>query len=754
MKKETGKGRERNLERVRVTRTEAEELILELVEEDAAALVFTSAAGLQLLAHSRPRSSKGVESFSALLGETRLATKRLLVFAETVKPAGYVRHHLIYELRGARCVAADGSQTPPEADLLCTGLARGFFFSPTLDLSRRWDVEAAERTLFSVNWPLLERAVVLGGKAWRLSLIFGFVTTLRTADGRATLSLLLRCSYDPDELELVALCWRSGAALKAATVSFLRKPAADVLLAASNQRLKGRSVVLLNAQDDSEKDAEQRHRLLLRDLTSKSGVTYCRCDPRAEPPKHVFGIFEAANAISFDAAGGLETTLNYAVLCLLGAEVRETTHGFLPGLFHAQTRACLYAVGLIVGDASPAAIDGLLGWSYSSALERLSARFSALLACPKQKEASTFQHESPSTDYSPKYRLSASLLEKNVSPDFLSSEVFEASPARSERLAPACAPDRREVLRLLQQPGCANGLKLLLLTWNVAGLSPNVQPERLHPLVLRVEDHAPDLLVIGLQEIVELKMNLKNIRSFMLGEEVCRGWRRLFQHCLPQYTVVFSKALVGLQSLVMARRGLCAQSTDVEDWMVRLGTMSLGNKGSISFSVMIEGFLLSFCNCHLTAGSSAEDQLARVADLEDILIELGSVKSRKKFSYSFLFGDLNFKTRLTAPELLRGLRAEGKAYADFCAHDEWTTLLREVSFMQQWQEAPVAFPPTYKFVKGTLELEERGGRAPAWTDRVLFRAETAHLEPLEYSSVPLPLSDHMPVFLCCQLSRR
>lgn len=67
-----------------------------------------------------------------------------------------------------------------------------------------------------------------------------------------------------------------------------------------------------------------------------------------------------------------------------------------------------------------------------------------------------------------------------------------------------------------------------------------------------------------------------------------------------------------------------------------------------------------------------------------------------------------------------------------------------------FDEGAIAFPPTYKFQAGTMMYEKRPEkklRAPAWCDRILWRARVPdHVALQSYDAVlPLTLSDHKPV---------
>lgn len=55
-----------------------------------------------------------------------------------------------------------------------------------------------------------------------------------------------------------------------------------------------------------------------------------------------------------------------------------------------------------------------------------------------------------------------------------------------------------------------------LITWNVGGLVPK-HPDQLHSLLQGLSEQKPEILVIGLQEIFEMKG--KNLKQFMTSDE-------------------------------------------------------------------------------------------------------------------------------------------------------------------------------------------------------------------------------------------
>eukprot|EP00601_Ochromonadales_sp_CCMP2298_P007240 CAMPEP_0173198448 /NCGR_PEP_ID=MMETSP1141-20130122/16691_1 /TAXON_ID=483371 /ORGANISM="non described non described, Strain CCMP2298" /LENGTH=254 /DNA_ID=CAMNT_0014123239 /DNA_START=218 /DNA_END=982 /DNA_ORIENTATION=- len=74
---------------------------------------------------------------------------------------------------------------------------------------------------------------------------------------------------------------------------------------------------------------------------------------------------------------------------------------------------------------------------------------------------------------------------------------------------------------------------------------------------------------------------------------------------------------------------------------------------------------------------------------------------------------------------------------------------RKKGVFEGFSEGPLNFPPTYKFIPGTEEYDQRAEkkmRVPAWCDRVLWRSHrNTDVSQLLYCSHPLRLSDHKPI---------
>eukprot|EP00798_Chlamydomonas_sp_ICE-L_P003561 gene3561-13633_t len=92
------------------------------------------------------------------------------------------------------------------------------------------------------------------------------------------------------------------------------------------------------------------------------------------------------------------------------------------------------------------------------------------------------------------------------------------------------------------------------------------------------------------------------------------------------------------------------------------------------------------------------------------------------------------------------------------ANDQLKIQQKKGRAFQGFQEQPIHFPPTFKFIPGTDEYSMK--RIPSWTDRVLTKCNGNDnmrfaIKPLYYCSiVELKESDHRPVVAGYELAIR
>ncbi|GJW07529.1 type IV inositol polyphosphate 5-phosphatase 7-like protein [Tanacetum coccineum] len=113
----------------------------------------------------------------------------------------------------------------------------------------------------------------------------------------------------------------------------------------------------------------------------------------------------------------------------------------------------------------------------------------------------------------------------------------------------------------------------------------------------------------------------------------------------------------------------------------------LGNKGSVSFSMLLHQTSFCFVCTHLTFGQKEGDELRRNSEFMEII---------KKTSRIIWLGDLNYRIALSY--------WSAKALVEM---QNWRALLEKDQLrieqirgrvFQGWNEGKIYFPPTYKYL--------------------------------------------------------
>ena len=177
-----------------------------------------------------------------------------------------------------------------------------------------------------------------------------------------------------------------------------------------------------------------------------------------------------------------------------------------------------------------------------------------------------------------------------------------------------------------------------------------------------------------------------------------------------------------------------------------------GNKGGVACRLDAFGASVCVINSHLPAGQSHPEE--RNATYSEVLagLEKGFASARGgphppplAHDLCVWLGDLNY--RIDQPnELVRRRIAAGEA-ASLLPADQLKQAQGAGLAFEEFREAPVHFPPTYKYDAGTNAYDtSEKARTPSWTDRVLWRArEAGAVEPRAYTcSQAVMISDHKP----------
>lgn len=214
-----------------------------------------------------------------------------------------------------------------------------------------------------------------------------------------------------------------------------------------------------------------------------------------------------------------------------------------------------------------------------------------------------------------------------------------------------------------------------------------------------------------------------------------------------------------MRLVIMVRPSVAVQVEVVHVSAQNTGRAGLANKGGIVAELLVNGRTrLSFLTAHLEAHEGAIKYQTRVSTMADILS--GTKQKQHDCSltahYSFVMGDLNFRTEL--PNHLKLGEAEHKQRVrDMVAGKDWEALnsvdelhraLRNKDCLVGYQTLFCNFPPTFK-VERRAGYEYIDKRRPSYTDRVLWKTNHGldnKVRPLVYEPIDdFTSSDHKPV---------
>jgi hypothetical protein len=255
----------------------------------------------------------------------------------------------------------------------------------------------------------------------------------------------------------------------------------------------------------------------------------------------------------------------------------------------------------------------------------------------------------------------------------------------------------------------------------------------------------PDIYIIGLQEIVSL--NAKNIMLSSNSSKV-DFWRNLICKNLGEidkYVLLKSLDLVGIYLVVFIKESLKENVRNIDSFIVKSGLLgTMGNKGSclMRFNYLDTSLAIS-CN-HLTAGGSHVG--ARINEITDILTKTFNGKKEIKFrdhDIQFIFGDLNFRVDLDMNTCLQMISSGN--YQALTVYDQLIKAKTVSTSLIDLDEGNITFPPTYKYVVGTSEYDQKKKRIPSWCDRILFK-RNERIKVLDYNRVDYTHSDHKPIY--------
>ncbi len=207
----------------------------------------------------------------------------------------------------------------------------------------------------------------------------------------------------------------------------------------------------------------------------------------------------------------------------------------------------------------------------------------------------------------------------------------------------------RELTRRVSEFCTYRKLKTLQLTWNLDAAEPgdltgsSQNADFLSQVITSA--NRPDVIVFGLQELIDLEDKRLAAKSLLLGKRKVgnelgdrissqyRDWldklidtvNQVAQSTDETYVMVHSELLVGLMSCTFVRAKEAASLRDVSTGKIKTGIMSglYGNKGAILARMVIDDTSVCFVNCHLAAGQrrirQRNEQVVSIVEKEEAL---------------------------------------------------------------------------------------------------------------------------------------
>ncbi|XP_030218327.1 inositol polyphosphate 5-phosphatase K isoform X1 [Gadus morhua] len=269
-----------------------------------------------------------------------------------------------------------------------------------------------------------------------------------------------------------------------------------------------------------------------------------------------------------------------------------------------------------------------------------------------------------------------------------------------------------------------DAFRLYMVTWNVGTAEPPPDVDSL----LQLDAQPPvDLYVIGLQEV---NSNPLRFISDMMVED---SWSHMLMNTMAPrgYVKMTSVRMQGLLLLLFCKQAHVPFIRDIRTTYTRTGIFGYwGNKGGVSVRFSFYGHMLCFLNCHLAAHMNYAlqrvDEFEYILDTQDFEEDTPHVLDHKVV---FWFGDLNFRIADHGMHFLRS-SINSERYNLLWQKDQLLMMKKKEAFLQEFDEGPLCFKPSYKFDRNGDTYDTSGKkRKPAWTDRILWRVKPKTLAP-------------------------
>ena len=234
-----------------------------------------------------------------------------------------------------------------------------------------------------------------------------------------------------------------------------------------------------------------------------------------------------------------------------------------------------------------------------------------------------------------------------------------------------------------------------------------------------------DLVIIGLQEIIEMKS--KNWSKIISNnnEDSLKEWIDNLTRCFEDFEIVTNVSMLGLLSIVLLRKSM-VDFFDIavfEHEQIKMGLMNMANKGGLFLRLKINFEHIGIFNCHLAAGFNTKSYMKRQ---ENLLGLANYLELQKDLTLSFILGDMNFRTSVTCSEAEKLISQYIKDdptgenimhLQQLLKSDELIEYMKysKGTVLERFVEAPITFVPSYKWVIGkNVYNYDNEKKAPSW----------------------------------------
>lgn len=212
------------------------------------------------------------------------------------------------------------------------------------------------------------------------------------------------------------------------------------------------------------------------------------------------------------------------------------------------------------------------------------------------------------------------------------------------------------------------------------------------------------------------------------------------------YECLGSKQMVGILLSVYVLKKHRPAISEVATEIMTTGILGvMGNKGAVATRFRFHDSTFCILNAHFNAHQ--QNVARRNQDYRDIctiIFNIPEVGPVTIFDHDNIFwmGDLNY--RIDLPDDLVREKIKQQQWEYLFQADQLNVHMKRGNVFTGFQEAPITFAPTYKYVCGSPEYDIEKARIPAWCDRVLWKCSDKSLN-LSYRRHELLQSDHRPV---------